>query len=109
MPERDYLSNYNEDSKKLCDRMAEGNQARQNLTEVRDEFNKWLFELNEVFEEEGEEKRLLLAGKRPARSTREERSLIPVGKRPARKPARREPRQGSRLVGIEGNAEMGGA
>ncbi|XP_027150498.1 neurofilament light polypeptide-like [Coffea eugenioides] len=45
---------YNEDSKELCDRMAEGLQAGRNLAEVQNEFNKWLSELDEVFEE-GEE------------------------------------------------------
>nr|XP_027118412.1 neurofilament light polypeptide-like [Coffea arabica] len=48
-------ANYNEDSKELCDRMAEGIQAGRNLAEVQDEFNKWLAELDEVFEEEGGE------------------------------------------------------
>nr|XP_027075991.1 neurofilament light polypeptide-like [Coffea arabica] len=49
-------ANYNEDSKELCDRMAEGLQSGRNLSEVRDEFNKWLSELDEVFEEgQGEE------------------------------------------------------
>ena len=48
-------ANYHEDSKELCDPMAEGFQAGRNLAEVRDEFNKWLSELNEVFEEDGGE------------------------------------------------------
>ena len=48
-------ASYNEDSKELCDRMAEGIQAGRNLAEVQDEFNKWLAELDEVFEEEGGE------------------------------------------------------
>nr|XP_027088515.1 uncharacterized protein LOC113709865 [Coffea arabica] len=47
--------NYNEDSKELCDWMADGIQAGRNLAEVQDEFNKWLSELDKVFEEEGGE------------------------------------------------------
>ena len=46
-------ANYNEDSKELCDRMADGIQAGRNLAEIQDEFNKWLSELDEVFEEDG--------------------------------------------------------
>ncbi|XP_027082016.2 uncharacterized protein [Coffea arabica] len=49
-------AHYNEDSKELCDRMAEGIQNGRNLAEIQDEFNKWLSELDEVFEEgQGEE------------------------------------------------------
>ena len=49
-------AHYNEDSTELCDRMAEGIRAGRNLAEVQDEFNKWLSELDEAFEEErGEE------------------------------------------------------
>ncbi|XP_027165900.1 neurofilament light polypeptide-like [Coffea eugenioides] len=48
-------ANYNEDSKELCDRMADGIQVGRNLAEVQDEFNKWLSELDEVFEEDGGE------------------------------------------------------
>ena len=48
-------TNYNEDSKELCDRMAEGFQAGRNLNKVWNEFNKWLSELDEEFDEEGGE------------------------------------------------------
>ncbi|XP_071927679.1 uncharacterized protein [Coffea arabica] len=43
-------TSYNEDSKELCDRMAEGLQAGRDLAEVQAEFNKWLSEIDEVFE-----------------------------------------------------------
>ena len=35
--------------------MAEGIQAGRNLAEVREEFNKWLSEIDEVFDEDGGE------------------------------------------------------
>ena len=48
-------ANYNENSKKLCERMAEGIQVGRNVAEVQDEFNKWLSEFDEVVEEDGGE------------------------------------------------------
>ncbi|XP_027166115.1 uncharacterized protein LOC113766088 [Coffea eugenioides] len=58
-------ANYNENSKELCDRMAEGIQAGKNLAEVQEEFNKWLSELDEVFDEDGEEEAGSDVGEKP--------------------------------------------
>ena len=44
--------NYNEDTKELCDRMAEDIQAGRSLVEVREEFNKWLSEIDQELEDD---------------------------------------------------------
>lgn len=45
-------ANYNEDSKELSDWMAEGIQSGKDLVEIRDEFNRWLSELDQELERE---------------------------------------------------------
>ncbi|XP_027166727.1 tropomyosin-2-like [Coffea eugenioides] len=65
-------ANYNEDSKERCDWMAEGIQVGRNLAEVRDEFNKWLSKLDEVFEEEEGGEEATFSGEDAGEKTSEE-------------------------------------